>query len=79
MLFLRKFPANIRTFSSFFYVKCVLREKRCCLVCAPCKRGCFFMVDIPLSRSGFCQPSADKRPSIFSACYNCFFPAIPLK
>ena len=48
-------------------------------ICSPHGFECFYFADTPLPRGGFCQPAADKCPSNFSACYNCFFQVIPLK
>ena len=79
MLFLRKYPTNIHTFSLFFDVSRALRTERHLFVCSRYRCDCFLFADTPKPCDGFCQPFMDKRPSIFSACYNCFFSLIPLK
>ena len=79
MLFLWRFPVIICIFSHFSDVKRPLMSLCLSSTCSPHRFECFHFADTAPVRGGFCQPAADKCPSIFSACYNCFFSVIPLK
>lgn len=79
MLFLWYFSVIICIFSHFSAVNCLLMSLCLSLICSPHKSECFCFADSLPLRDGFCQPTADKCPSNFSACYNCFFSLIPLK
>ena len=68
IIFLQYFDVNDALMSNFHFA-----------MCSPHKSGCFSLADSSSSRNNFCKPAADKRPSNFSACYNCFFSVIPLK
>lgn len=72
------FPICV-TFLWYFDVNCALMSNFRFAVCSPHESGCFPLVDSLGARNNFCKPAADKRPSNFSACYNCFFSVIPLK
>ena len=79
MLLLYSFPAICVTFLCHFDVNCTSMSNSHFGICSPHKFGCFLLVDSPGARNNFCKPAADKRPSNFRACYNCFFSVIPLK
>ena len=79
MLFLWYFSVIICIFSHFSDVNCPLMSVYLSSICSPHGFECFYFADTLLPRGGFCQPAADKCPSNFSACYNCFFSVIPLK
>ena len=67
------------TFLRYFDVNDVLMSIFHFAVCSPHKSGCSPFADSSGGCNNFCKPAADKRPSNFSACYNCFFVRIPLK
>ena len=79
MLFLWRFHVIICIFLHFSDVKRPLMSLYLSSICSPHGSECFYFVDSLPLRGSFCQPAADKCPSNFSACYNCFFSVIPLK
>ena len=79
MLLLSSFPAICVTFLCHFDVNCTLMSNSHFGICSPHKFGCFPLADSLGGCTDFCKSATDKRPSNFSACYNCFFQVIPLK
>ena len=79
VLFLLSIRDVFLTFLQYFDVNDALTSNFHFAVCSPHKSGCFSLVDASGDHNNFCKPAADKRPSNFSACYNCFFVRIPLK
>ena len=73
------FSAILRIFSCCFIVNIVLRAIYLIPLCFLPAISCFSFRDTLSFANAICKRQADKRPSNFSACYNCFFVRIPLK
>lgn len=74
----RIFPICV-IFLWYFDVNCALMPNFRFAVCSPHESGCLPLADSLGGCTDFCKSATDKRPSNFSACYNCFFVRIPLK